>query len=122
MTGPVPLDTGPLVSFLSAEQEHSDWIVAQWKRLRPPLLTCEPVLTETAYPGWVAEVDGEPAEIRAAADALLAVAVESDATRLQCRYRPRILLGSLVAFPLVWLLWLIWFAMSGVRVGRRRPS
>jgi len=80
------------------------------------------VLTETAYPGWVAEIDGEPAEIVAAADALLAVAVESGATRLQCRYRPRILLGSLVAFPLVWLLWLIWFAMSGVRVSRRRPS
>ena len=49
MTGPVLLDTGPLVSFLSGEQEHSDWVVAQWKRLRPPLLTCEPVLTETAF-------------------------------------------------------------------------
>lgn len=49
MTGPVLLDTGPLVSFLSSEQEHSDWVVAQWKRLRPPLLTCEPVLTETAF-------------------------------------------------------------------------
>ena len=26
MTGPVLLDTGPLVSFLSGEQEHSDWV------------------------------------------------------------------------------------------------
>ena len=49
MRGPVLLDTGPLVSFLSQEQEHSDWVVAQWKRLRPPLLTCEPVLTETTF-------------------------------------------------------------------------
>ena len=24
------------------------WVVEQWKRLRPPLLTCEPVLTEAA--------------------------------------------------------------------------
>jgi predicted nucleic acid-binding protein len=49
VTGPVLLDTGPLVSFLSDEQEHSAWVVAQWKRLRPPLLTCEPVLTETTF-------------------------------------------------------------------------
>ena len=49
MTVPILLDTGPLVSFLSAEQGHSDWVVEQWKRLRPPLLTCEPVLTETAF-------------------------------------------------------------------------
>jgi hypothetical protein len=49
VSGPVLLDTGPLVSFLSGEQEHSEWVIAQWKRLRPPLLTCEPVLTETAF-------------------------------------------------------------------------
>ncbi len=78
------------------------------------------VITETAYPGWVVEVDGEPVEPAAAAGALLAVPVEAGASRLQCRYRPRTLLGSLAAFPLLWLLWLIWFAMSGVRRGRRR--
>ena len=49
MTDPVFLDTGPLVSFLSGEQEHSDWVLEQWKRLRPPMLTCEPVLTETTF-------------------------------------------------------------------------
>ncbi len=42
------LDTGPLVSFLAAGLRHHLWIVEQWKRLRPPLLTCEPVLTEAA--------------------------------------------------------------------------
>jgi predicted nucleic acid-binding protein len=47
--GPVLLDTGPLLSFLAAGLRHHDWVVEQWKRLRPPLLTCEPVLTETAY-------------------------------------------------------------------------
>lgn len=46
---PVLLDTGPLVSFLGSGLAHHDWAVEQWKRLRPPLLTCEPVLTEAAF-------------------------------------------------------------------------
>ena len=47
--GPVLLDTGPLVSFLASGLRHHLWTVEQWKRLRPPLLTCEPVLTEAAF-------------------------------------------------------------------------
>src|SRR6266581_2465342 len=43
------LDTGPLVSFLAAGLEHHEWAAKEWKRLRPPLLTCEPVLTEAAF-------------------------------------------------------------------------
>ena len=43
------LDTGPLVSFLAGGLEHHAWAVEQWKLLRPPLLTCEPVLTEAAF-------------------------------------------------------------------------
>jgi predicted nucleic acid-binding protein len=47
--GPILLDTGPLVSFLASGLRHHQWTVEQWKRLRPPLLTCEPVLTEAAF-------------------------------------------------------------------------
>ena len=47
--GPGLLDTGPLVSFLASGLKHHSWTVEQWKRLRPPLLTCEPVLTEAAF-------------------------------------------------------------------------
>lgn len=43
------LDTGPLVSFLASGLRHHSWTCEQWKRLRPPLLTCEPVLTEAAF-------------------------------------------------------------------------
>ena len=43
------LDTGPLVSFLGPGLEHHAWAVEQWKQLPPPLLTCEPVLTEAAF-------------------------------------------------------------------------
>ena len=45
----VLLDTGPLVTFLAAGLEHHDWVCEQWQRLRPPLVTCEPVLTEAAF-------------------------------------------------------------------------
>lgn len=47
--GPVLLDTGPLVSVLGTGLMYHSWAVEQWKRLRLPLLTCEPVLTEAAF-------------------------------------------------------------------------
>jgi uncharacterized protein len=47
--GAVLLDTGPLVTFLAVGVGHHDWVCEQWKRLHPPLLTCEPVLTEAAF-------------------------------------------------------------------------
>ena len=47
--GPGLLDTGPLVSFLGSGLEHHSWTRDQWKRLSPPLLTCEPILTEAAF-------------------------------------------------------------------------
>jgi len=43
------LDTGPLVSFLASELEHHEWAIEEWKQLRPPLVTCEPVLSEAAF-------------------------------------------------------------------------
>ena len=46
---PCLLDTGPLVSFLAFGVRHHAWVVDQWKRLPPALLTCEPVLTEAAF-------------------------------------------------------------------------
>ncbi len=49
MDGVGLLDTGPLVSFLAGGLAHHVWVVEQWKQLRPPLLTCEPVLTEAAF-------------------------------------------------------------------------
>jgi len=47
--GPGLLDTGPLVSFLASGLTHHAWVCEQWKFFRPPLLTCEPVLTEAAF-------------------------------------------------------------------------
>lgn len=43
------VDTGPLVTFLAAGLKHQTWVCEQWERLRPPMITCEPVLTEAAF-------------------------------------------------------------------------
>lgn len=43
------LDTGPLLAFIARGVEHHEWVCEQWKRLHPPLLTCEPVLTEATF-------------------------------------------------------------------------
>jgi hypothetical protein len=43
------LDTGPRVAFLNRTDRFHEWATAQWEWLRPPLLTCEPVLAEACY-------------------------------------------------------------------------
>ena len=47
--GPGLIDTGPLISFLGSGLRHHSWTCEQWKLFRPPLLTCEPVLTEASF-------------------------------------------------------------------------
>jgi predicted nucleic acid-binding protein len=42
-------DTGPLVAYLNRNDPYHSWAVALMKQVRSPLLTSEPVLTETAY-------------------------------------------------------------------------
>jgi predicted nucleic acid-binding protein len=42
-------DTGPLVAYLNQHDPYHDWAVSAMKQLRPPLLTCEPVMTEAVY-------------------------------------------------------------------------
>lgn len=43
------VDTGPLVAFFDRSERHHRWAVERIESLEPPLLVCEPVLTETAY-------------------------------------------------------------------------
>ena len=42
-------DTGALVALLDRRERFHAWAVEQWKQLHPPMLTCEPVLTEAAF-------------------------------------------------------------------------
>ena len=42
-------DTGPLVAFLVRRAQHHRWACETMATFSPPLLTCEPVLAETAH-------------------------------------------------------------------------
>jgi len=42
-------DTGFLVAFVSRNDEHNEWASSLARQLTEPLLTCEPVLAETAF-------------------------------------------------------------------------
>ncbi len=91
--GPCLLDTGPLVSFLASGALHHAWTVEQWKRLRPPLLTCEPVLTEAAFllkrDGRDADALFELLERGVIRIALAVEAEQADVRALMHRYRGR---------------------------------
>lgn len=43
------LDTGPLFAYLCGTDLHHNWAVRQFATFPGPLLSCEPVLAETAY-------------------------------------------------------------------------
>ena len=49
MAASVIVDTGPIVAWLDADDRHHSWVKSQFARLRPPLLTCEAVLTEACF-------------------------------------------------------------------------
>jgi len=44
--GGIIADTGALVALLDRSDQHHEWAMLCFKNLRPPLLTCESVLTE----------------------------------------------------------------------------
>ncbi len=49
MPSGVLIDTGPLVAYMSRADAYHDWAMEQFELLDPPLITCEPVLTEACF-------------------------------------------------------------------------
>lgn len=45
----VILDTGPLVALLRKQDHFHSWARANIAQIEPPLLTCEPVITEACF-------------------------------------------------------------------------
>jgi predicted nucleic acid-binding protein len=43
------IDMGPIVAFLNARDRHHSWALSQMANLRPPLETCDGVLSEATY-------------------------------------------------------------------------
>lgn len=45
----VILDTSPLVALINKRDQYHDWTKQQWSQIKPPLLTCESVITESFF-------------------------------------------------------------------------
>ncbi len=45
----VILDSGPLVAYFDASEEHHAWCARHFESIRPPMLSCEAALVEAMY-------------------------------------------------------------------------
>jgi len=55
------VDTGPLVAYLNRRDRWHRWVVDQMAALVPPLVTCEPVLSEACF--LIHRAGGRPADL-----------------------------------------------------------
>ena len=49
MRSKIIIDTSPLVSFIDKSDNFHLWTLETWKKLCPPLLTCEAVIAESCF-------------------------------------------------------------------------
>ena len=55
------VDTGPLVAYFNGRDTWHRWVVEQMTALAPPLMTCEPVVTEACF--LIHRAGGEAAKL-----------------------------------------------------------
>ena len=80
------------------------------------------VLTDTHYPGWKAEVDGEPVTIARANSYFRAVHLAPGAHEVVFTYAPKSAGTGLGAGLAAWAIWLLLCIVAVVRIGRKPPS
>jgi hypothetical protein len=80
------------------------------------------VLTDAFYPGWQAEVDGNPAQIVRADVYFRAVALESGVHEVTFRFRPRTVRWGLGIGSAAWIGWVLAVAAGALHAGRKRQS
>lgn len=49
MKSKIIIDTSPLVAFIDKSDNFHQWAVKTWKKLHPPLFTCEAVIAESCF-------------------------------------------------------------------------
>ena len=77
----VIVDTGPLVALLNPRDPYHDWARETAARIKPPLATCEAVITETAFLVRTAS-DGPAAVLELIARQFVEIAFHVDAELL----------------------------------------
>jgi len=78
------VDTGPLVAYFNRRDRWHRWAADQMAALDPPLLTCEPVITEACF--LIQRAGGRPADlIRKITQRSLEIAIdlEEDASGIE---------------------------------------
>ena len=55
------VDTGPLVAYFNRRDRWHRWVTDQMAALNPPLVTCEPVLTEACF--LIQRAGGRPVDL-----------------------------------------------------------
>lgn len=78
------VDTGPLVAYFNRRDRWHRWTADQMAALNPPLLTCEPVITEACF--LIQRAGGRPADlIRKITQRSLEIAIdlEEDASGIE---------------------------------------
>jgi uncharacterized protein len=78
------IDTGPLVAYFNRRDRWHRWVATQMAALDPPLVTCEPVLTEACF--LIQKAGGRPTDlIRKVAQGSLVIGIDlaDDATGIE---------------------------------------
>ena len=113
-----PLDGGQAQSSVRVLDYSPEKVRLQVETDGPAYL----VLSDAYYPGWTAQVDGQPATIQRADVYFRAVRLEGGEHEVTFLYRPQSTRWGLQASLVAWLLGALAVAVCAVRSGRKRPS